>query len=80
MLKTIGWNAVSILSLFHWDGISITSETLENVCCYSKNVQTYSPDESTYKSIFPISTMIVMFYIIKNAKTKTKSSGDFDDD
>ncbi len=69
-VKMVLWEVTAALSLYHWDGISTTAIPISpgDICCYNENVHTYAADEGSYKSIFPLSMIILVFFITTKIK------------
>lgn len=88
-VKMVLWEVTAALSLYHWDGISTTAIPISpgDICCYNENVHTYAADEGSYKSIFPLLTILVMFFVATKLRYKknydsidSKISGEYKDD
>ena len=52
-IKMILWEATAAMSLYHCDGISMSTLDPELMCCYNEQASRYAADEANYKSIFP---------------------------
>tara|TARA_B100000029_G_scaffold307672_1_gene300434 strand:+ start:144 stop:479 length:336 start_codon:yes stop_codon:yes gene_type:complete len=69
-VKTVLWEAVALFSLYHWDGISMSTLNTDVMCCYNNNAQYMAADEANYKSIFPFTLLTgVVAYIEYRRRT-----------
>lgn len=71
LIKSINWEIVQVLSVYHWDGVSTTSILYGewgDVCCYNENVQSYAADEASGKSVFPLVTLSIGMFVINKIR------------
>lgn len=64
-IKMILWEATAAMSLYHWDGISMSTLNPELMCCYNEQAFRYAADEASYKSIFPFLIITGLTLIIE---------------